>query len=162
MSLKAQDVYAILNSKIEEGSGDPGTSAYNGLTNKPKINGVELSGEKSLEDLGIQASGNYLTEETDTTVPSWAHPDNNPTYTAEEVGALSDTTVIPEIDNTLSVSGDAADAKVVGDKFTEIDDDISDIKTDLDTDQEKLEKYIESYYDFRRNGKVYTNLEVCY
>ena len=28
-------------------------------------------------------------------------------------------------------------------------------KTDLDTEQEKLEKYIESYYAMRRNGKVY-------
>lgn len=162
MSLKAQDVYAILNSKIEEGSGDPGTSDYNGLTNKPKINGVELSGEKSLEDLGIQPAGDYLTEETDPTVPSWAKQATKPSYTAEEVGALPNTTVIPEIDNTLSVSGDAADAKVVGDKFTELDgnieninENISGIKTDLDTEQEKLEKYIESYYAMKRNGKVY-------
>ena len=28
-------------------------------------------------------------------------------------------------------------------------------KTDLETDQEKLEKYIESYYAMKRNGKVY-------
>ena len=138
MSLKAQDVYGILNSKIEEGSGDPGTSDYNGLTNKPKINGVELSGEKSLEDLGIQPAGDYLTEETDPTVPSWAKQATKPSYTAEEVGALPNTTVIPEIDNTLSVSGDAADSKVVGDKFTEVDknvesieENISDIKDDL-------------------------------
>ena len=32
--------------------GGGGTSDYNGLKNKPKINGVELSGEKSLEDIG--------------------------------------------------------------------------------------------------------------
>ena len=173
MSLKAQDVYAILNSKIEEGSGDPGTSDYNGLTNKPKINGVELSGEKSLEDLGIQPAGDYLTEETDPTVPSWAKQATKPSYTAEEVGALPNTTVIPEIDDTLSVSGDAADSKVVGDKFTEVNETVESAiddydteiksfvdtnyvkKTDLDTEQEKLEKYIESYYAMRRNGKVY-------
>ena len=131
MSLKAQDVYAILNSKIEEGSGDPGTSDYNGLTNKPKINGVELSGEKSLEDLGIQPAGDYLTEETDPTVPSWAKQATKPSYTAEEVGALPNTTVIPEIDDTLSVSGDAADSKVVGDKFTELDGNIEDINENI-------------------------------
>ena len=138
MSLKAQDVYGILNSRIDEGSGDPGTGDYNSLTNKPKINGVELSGEKSLEDLGIQPAGDYLTEETDPTVPSWAKQATKPSYTAEEVGALPNTTVIPEIDNTLSVSGDAADSKVVGDKFTEVDENIesieeniSDIKDDL-------------------------------
>ena len=106
MSLKAQDVYAILNSKIGEGgSGTGGTTNYNDLQNKPKINNVELTGNKTLEDLGIQAAGNYLTED--------------------------DLPDVPEIDETLSVSGKAADAKVVGDKFTELDGDIEDINEDI-------------------------------
>lgn len=33
----------------------PGASNYNDLTNKPKINGIELSGDKSSKDLGIVA-----------------------------------------------------------------------------------------------------------
>lgn len=39
----------------------------------------------------------YLTSytETDPTVPSWAKAQNKPTYTASEVGALPDSTVIP-------------------------------------------------------------------
>ena len=36
------------------GGGSGGTSNYNALTNKPKINNVELRGNKSLNDLGIQ------------------------------------------------------------------------------------------------------------
>lgn len=52
------------------GGGSGGTSNYNALTNKPKINNVELNGNKTLNDLGIQPIGNYLTEETDPTVPS--------------------------------------------------------------------------------------------
>jgi len=52
------------------GGGSGGTSNYNALTNKPKINNVELNGNKSLNDLGIQPVGNYLTEETDPTVPN--------------------------------------------------------------------------------------------
>ena len=36
------------------GSGTGGTSDYNDLENKPKINGVELVGDVSLEDLGIE------------------------------------------------------------------------------------------------------------
>ena len=48
-----------------------GTSNYNDLSNKPKINNVELSGNKSLNDLGIQPKGNYLISETDPTVPSY-------------------------------------------------------------------------------------------
>lgn len=35
-------------------------------------------------------------EETDPTVPEWAKAEEKPTYTAEEVGALPDTTVIPK------------------------------------------------------------------
>ena len=31
-----------------------GTTNYNGLSNKPKINGVELVDDKTLEDLGIK------------------------------------------------------------------------------------------------------------
>lgn len=74
------------------GGGSGGTSNYNALTNKPKINNVELNGNKSLNDLGIQPKGNYALEseiptktsdltndsgfitsytETDPTVPSY-------------------------------------------------------------------------------------------
>lgn len=40
---------------------------------------------------------NYLTVETDPTVPDWAKQPNKPVYTANEVGALPDTTKIPDI-----------------------------------------------------------------
>ena len=36
------------------------TSSYNELTDKPSINNVELSGNKTLENLGIQPAGEYL------------------------------------------------------------------------------------------------------
>jgi len=38
---------------------------YDGLTNKPRINGVELSGDLSLEDLGIQELQPLTTTELD-------------------------------------------------------------------------------------------------
>lgn len=41
----------------EGGGGGGGTSNYNDLTNKPSINGVTLSGNKTTSDLGITASG---------------------------------------------------------------------------------------------------------
>ncbi len=49
----------------------------------------------------------YLTSytETDPTVPAWAKARSKPTYTASEVGALPDTTVIPTVVNTYSASG---------------------------------------------------------
>ena len=77
----------------------------------------------------------------------WVKQQNKPTYTAEEVGALPDTTVIPSktsdlqndsgfltkipdnylsgTDKTLNVSGKAADAKATGDKITELSANIS-------------------------------------
>ena len=44
--------------------------------------------------LGATALQSYT--ETDPTVPSWAKASSKPTYTASEVGALPDTTVIPD------------------------------------------------------------------
>lgn len=42
--------------------GSTGTTDYTQLTNKPQINNVELQGNKTLVELGIQPAGNYLTE----------------------------------------------------------------------------------------------------
>ena len=47
---------------IGDGGGSGGTTDYTQLTNKPQINNVELQGNKTLDDLGIQPAGNYLTE----------------------------------------------------------------------------------------------------
>lgn len=84
----------------------------------------------------------------------WVKQQNKPTYTAEEVGALPVDTKIPSktsdlqndsgfltkipdnylsgTDKTLSVSGQAADAKTVGDKNVEL---LADILSKLDKNQ---------------------------
>ena len=74
---------------LEEKGGGGGTSDYSYLENKPQLNGVTLEGNKTLEDIGAQPKGNYLTSESDPTVPSWAKNPTKPTYTATEVGADS-------------------------------------------------------------------------
>jgi hypothetical protein len=51
-------------------------------------------------------------EETDPTVPAWAKEEEKPTYTAEEVGALPDTTEIPK---NLSDLQDDAEHRIVTD-----------------------------------------------
>lgn len=56
---------------------------YEKCLKKPKINGVELIGNKSFEELGLDLSG-YL-EATD--IADWAKAEEKPTYTAAEVGA---------------------------------------------------------------------------
>lgn len=51
------------------GGGGGGTTNYNNLTNKPQINGVELSGNKTSDDLGISAETTRVDHGTaDTTV----------------------------------------------------------------------------------------------
>ena len=54
------------------GSSSGGTTDYTELANKPKINGVTLSGNKTLSELNIQEKGNYLEIESD------------PVYTADK------------------------------------------------------------------------------
>ena len=66
-----------------------GTSDYTYLENKPSINAIVLEGNKTLEELGIQPSGNYV------------NPDDIPTKTSQltnDSGYLVDFT---EVDPTV-------------------------------------------------------------
>ena len=60
----------------EGGSGGGGTSNYNDLTNKPSINGVTLSGNKTTSDLGIDKTAVGLGN-----VPNVSTNDQEPTFT---------------------------------------------------------------------------------
>lgn len=61
----------------EGGSGGGGTTNYNALTNKPQINSVELSGNKTASQLGLMASDGVVANPTGQTTG---------TLTALEVG----------------------------------------------------------------------------
>lgn len=70
-----------------------GTSDYNKLKNKPKLNGNEIIGE---------------VEEIDPTVPLWAKAETRPVYTPEDIGAMAEgsvtsvsTTELDELWNSL-------------------------------------------------------------
>lgn len=54
MGMTGEEAYAILKRQIQSGGGG-GTSNYNALTNKPTINGVEVSGDKTSDDYKISA-----------------------------------------------------------------------------------------------------------
>lgn len=116
--------------------GGGGTENYNALSNKPQINSEELSGNKTAEDLGLQPAGNYLTNESDPTVPAWAKEDEKPEYTASEVGAVAINQGAENAGKILTVGADGNVAP-------------------QDTRQKNLEKTIENYYAMRRTGKVY-------
>lgn len=84
------DALAQIWAEIDElklSGGGGGTSDYERLSNQPKINGVTLVGNKTAEELELQSKGDYLTSESDPTVPQWAKNPTKPIYTATEVGA---------------------------------------------------------------------------
>lgn len=79
---------------IPTGGGEGGTSDYNALANKPKLNGVEIAGNKTSTDYkivsseqGIENNGKFLGVGVDGNVT----PVDKPTYTADEVGARPNT-----------------------------------------------------------------------
>lgn len=86
-TIKQDKLVAGANITIENnvisstGGGSGGTSDYSDLDNKPSINNVELVGNKSLNDLGIQPKGNYVVDN------NYVHTDNN--FTTEEKNKLS-------------------------------------------------------------------------
>lgn len=63
------EVDAAIEEAIEQGGG--GTTDYNDLTNKPSINGVSLTGNKTTSDLGIEENVQADWDEADTTAPSY-------------------------------------------------------------------------------------------
>lgn len=70
-----------------------GTTDYEKLRNKPKLNGNEIIGD---------------VEEIDPTVPLWAKAETRPVYTPEDVGAMAEgsvtsvsTTELDELWNSL-------------------------------------------------------------
>lgn len=100
-----------------------GTEDYESMTNKPRINGVELVGDKSLEDLGIPILPDNIVTDAD-----YTHTDNNLTDALlEKLDGLSnyDDTALrealtSEISRAKEVEGDLDTAirKVASDLST--------------------------------------------
>ena len=93
------------------------SGSYNDLVDKPDLSDYATEdfvttkiAEVKLENAGLDLSGyatkedikNFITEETDSTVPAWAKEATKPTYTAAEVGALANTTVLADLTEDAS------------------------------------------------------------
>lgn len=114
----ASPAYGITSSDITAWNNKSDFSGdYDDLTNKPSI---------PTKTSDLTNDSGYITgyTETDPTVPSWAKASSKPSYTASEVGALPDTTIIPsslsDLTNDMDVSDFPNDAGYLT-SFTETD-----------------------------------------
>ena len=85
----------------EGGSGGGGTSNYNDLTNKPSINGVTLTGNKTTSDLGITASGVGA-------IPSTDKGSNGGVAELDSNGKVPSSQLPSYVDDVLSYSSQSA------------------------------------------------------
>ena len=184
MALTAKKVYAILKRQISDMESQlnhpvryKGTVATADLLPlNPAIGDMYNIEQKSIYgEAGMKVAWNGVVWDTmgapidmslyikTNELADWAKQQNKPTYTADEVGALPDTTLVPSktselqndsgflsgTDKTLSVSGKAADAKTVGDKLNKI----TEI---LNANEINIENALSNYFALRRTGKVFT------
>lgn len=95
-------------SGLKGADGASGTTDYAGLTNKPQINNVELSGNKTSADLGLQPAGNYATV-ADLDDYLTIEDATNDYATKEEVAGKQDTIIAGD---NITISGDTISAKI--------------------------------------------------
>lgn len=193
MALTAKKVYAILKRQISDMEAKIKTPIiYRGtvatadlLPLNPDIGDMyNIESKSAYGEAGMNVAWNGVVWDTmgapidmslyikSSELADWAKQQNKPTYTADEVGALPDTTVIPSktselqndsgfltkipdnylsgTDKTLSVSGEAADAAVVGAKISVLNDIICGTPH-TDT--------VEEYLNRQRTGVVYQSKE---
>lgn len=129
---------------IEQGGGGGGTSDYTLLTNKPKINGVELTGNKTLASLSIASRSDLTTVEEkiedinadiieldDNKADKSDIPDITNLATKTELQATNDRMTQAETDiDTLET---ALDGKASTASVTALDSRVTQAETDIDS-----------------------------
>ena len=112
----SQSVTGALNNTIVRSSGG-GTGDYLELTNKPSINGVSLVGNKTLDQLGIQAKGDYAnTSDIPTKVSQLSNDKNYLTSIPSEYVTESElNNAISNLGNTSNISDNySREEQVIG------------------------------------------------
>lgn len=129
------------------GGGGGGTTDYAALSNKPKINNVELSGNKSLDELNIAAK-----DTTEQTLTSKA--DKEDTYTKQQVEELIATEGLKKadknyVDTALETKANITD---VYDRAT-IDSKIDSVNEDVNT-QLTLKANVTDVYNKQETNEI--------
>lgn len=101
-----------ISGQINKGSSVITISNYEDLINKPKINNIELNGNKTLEELEIQAAGDYATKDEIIKDASNINYEDNYGYGGENVqdaldvvfNTLDDTPNYTDLNNYVSYS----------------------------------------------------------
>ena len=88
---------SVLFGKIAKWLADLGSLAFKSTVAKSDL-ASDVQTSLSKADSALQSYA-----ETDPTVPEWAKAATKPSYTASEVGALPDTTVIPTVPSTTNI-----------------------------------------------------------
>ena len=131
---------------VDQTGGGGGTTNYNQLTNKPQIGGVELSGNKTLHDLGAAAEGDipdvsgfYTKPQTGIPASDIANgviPDVSGFYTKPQGGIPAsdiDPSAIPSPTSIIDDNAGEGDTNKVlsADKVTEITDGLKEAITNI-------------------------------
>ena len=147
-NIKTINGTAILGSgNIEVGGG--GTSDYTQLTNKPQINSVELTGNKSLSDIGAQPAGDYALKSDIPTKVSELENDSQFVTEAEVSGDLAnkaDKTYVDEQLATKQPVGDYALKSDIPAKVSELTND-SNFVTEAEVSGDLANKADKTYVD---------------
>lgn len=108
--------------KHSGGGGGGGTSNYNDLSNKPQINGVTLSGNKTSEDLGISGGGGLtITELSGTTFNKNDYKAVIVAIQYTEYPSVNRTTLVYPtsiFDRSFNAIEDVTESKTIGISFT--------------------------------------------
>ena len=98
--LMPDGTYAKLTDILGSGGGTGGTTNYSALTNKPQINGIELSGNKTSDDLGLVSKSGDVPQQIDTDIEI----ENGKNLTLKDENGTSQSALSANSDGTIAAT----------------------------------------------------------
>ena len=174
--ISVTDKNGTTTANIYNGTGEEGTSDYGNLENKPQINNVELTGNKTASNLGLQPAGDYALS---TEIPSkvsdlindsnfvsdnnYVHTDNNFTNNLKNKldGIESEATKTIVDSSITNTSTNPVESKVIYNALnSKLDTSLKGAANgiaELDSNGKILESQLPSYVDDVLEGYYYNN-----